>query len=109
MSKNIQKSLVTLASAIAFVAFTTSAHATEGDAEAGKIKFKSTCVTCHGSKAEGNVGPKLAGQPAADIILKLTEFRAGKQRGPMTFMMAPMAQGLTEEEVKNVAAYVSGL
>ncbi|MCF6298657.1 MAG: c-type cytochrome [Thiomicrorhabdus sp.] len=81
----------------------------EGDPIAGKDKFKSTCVTCHGSNAEGNVGPKLAGQPAADIIRKLTEYRAGKQRGPMTFMMAPMAQGLTEAEVQNVAAYVSGL
>lgn len=80
-----------------------------GDPIAGKYKFKSTCVTCHGSNAEGNVGPKLAGQPAADIIRKLTEYRAGKQRGPMTFMMAPMAQGLTETEVQNVAAYVSGL
>ena len=109
MPNNIQKTLITLTSIIGFVALTTAAQAAGGDAAAGKIKFKSTCVTCHGSNAEGNVGPKLAGQPEADIIRKLTEFRAGKQRGPMTFMMAPMAQGLTEEEVKNVAAYVSSL
>lgn len=81
----------------------------EGDPIAGKDKFKSTCVTCHGSNAEGMVGPKLAGQPAEDIVRKLTEYRAGKERGPMTFMMAPMAQGLTETEVHNVAAYVSSL
>jgi len=103
----MQKPLIALFSTILITMATTSMA--EGDPIAGKDKFKSTCVTCHGSNAEGNVGPKLAGQPAADIIRKLTEYRAGKQRGPMTFMMAPMAQGLTETEVQNVAAYVSGL
>lgn len=103
----MQKPLIALLSTILITMATTSMA--EGDPIAGKDKFKSTCVTCHGSNAEGNVGPKLAGQPAADIIRKLTEYRAGKQRGPMTFMMAPMAQGLTETEVQNVAAYVSGL
>ncbi len=103
----MQKTLITLFS-IGLMTMASTSMA-EGDPIAGKDKFKSTCVTCHGSNAEGNVGPKLAGQPAADIIRKLTEYRAGKQRGPMTFMMAPMAQGLTETEVQNVAAYVSGL
>ncbi|VAW48901.1 hypothetical protein MNBD_GAMMA04-192, partial [hydrothermal vent metagenome] len=68
--------LITLAS-VSFIAFSTSV--TAGDAEAGKTKFKSTCVPCHGTNAEGVVGPKLAGQPAEEIIRKLTEYRAGKQ------------------------------
>ncbi len=80
-----------------------------GDPTAGKNKFKTTCVGCHGSNAEGMVGPKLAGQPANEIIRKLNEYRAGKQRGPMTSMMAPMARGLTETEIQNIAAYLSSL
>ncbi|VAW47049.1 hypothetical protein MNBD_GAMMA03-1218 [hydrothermal vent metagenome] len=102
----MKKILIALTS-ISFIAF--SASVTAGDAKAGETKFKSTCVPCHGSNAEGLVGPKLAGQSAEDIVRKLTEFRAGKQRGPMTYMMAPMAQGLTETEVHNVAAYLSNL
>ncbi len=102
----MKQTLTTLMS-IAFLTLSTSVAA--GDATAGQTKFKSTCVPCHGSNAEGMVGPRLAGQPASDIIFKLNEYRAGKQRGPMTYMMAPMAQGLTETEIEDVAAYVSEL
>ncbi|GKT11728.1 MAG: cytochrome c [Thiomicrorhabdus sp.] len=84
------------------------ATATAGNAEAGKSVF-ATCVGCHGSAAEGGVGPKLAGQAAADIVSKLNDYKAGKQRGPMTSMMAPMASGLSDTDVANIAAYVSTL
>ncbi len=103
----MKKNLIALLS-ISLIAMATTTMAA-GDPIAGKYKFKVTCVGCHGSNAEGMVGPKLAGQPAKEIVRKLTEYRAGKQRGPMTSMMAPMAQGLTETEVHNLAAYVSGL
>ncbi|MCF6298660.1 MAG: c-type cytochrome [Thiomicrorhabdus sp.] len=79
-----------------------------GDAAAGKAAF-ATCVGCHGASAEGGVGPKLAGQPAADIVQKLGEYKAGKQRGPMTSMMAPMAAGLSDSDMANIAAYTSSL
>ncbi len=103
----MQKTLIALFSAGLMTMATTTLAA--GDPIAGKYKFKATCVGCHGSNAEGMVGPKLAGQSAEEIVRKLTEYRAGKKRGPMTSMMAPMAQGLTETEVHNLAAYVSGL
>lgn len=89
-----------------FVTFGTAAHA--GDATAGKASF-ATCVGCHGSSAEGGVGPKLAGQPAADIVKKLGDYKAGKQMGPMTSMMAPMAAGLSDSDMANIAAYTSSL
>ncbi|GKT11339.1 MAG: cytochrome c [Thiomicrorhabdus sp.] len=92
---------------LATAALSTQAFAA-GDAAAGKAKF-GMCVTCHGAAGEGGVGPKLAGQAASDIVSKLTDYKAGKQRGPMTSMMAPMAAGLTDADVQNVAAYVSSL
>lgn len=79
-----------------------------GDAGAGKAKF-GMCVTCHGAAGEGGVGPKLAGQATGDIVSKLNDYKAGKQRGPMTSMMAPMAAGLSDADVQNVAAYVATL
>jgi len=102
----MKKTLIALAST-GLISFNGIALA--GDAAAGKATFSTTCVGCHGAKAEGMVGPKLAGQAASDIISKLTDYKAGKQRGPMTSMMAPMAAGLSDADVANVAAYVSSL
>jgi len=72
-------------------------------------KVYATCVGCHGSKAEGGVGPRLNNQKPEDIVAKLKEYKSGKQRGPMTAMMAPMAAGLSEADMKAVADYVTKL
>jgi len=101
------KKLLVAATTAGLLTFGVAAQAA-GDAAAGKATFQ-TCVGCHGASAEGGVGPKLAGQKAADIIAKLHEYKAGKQRGPMTSMMAPMAAGLSDADIENVAAYVSKL
>jgi len=34
-----------------------------GDAYRGQTVFSTTCAVCHGSNAQGGVGPKLAGAP----------------------------------------------
>ncbi len=39
----------------------------------------------------------------------LKKYKAGEQVGPMTSMMAPMAAGLSDADIENIAAYVSGL
>ncbi|GKT11338.1 MAG: hypothetical protein ISEC1_P0302 [Thiomicrorhabdus sp.] len=79
-----------------------------GDAAAGKARF-GQCATCHGAAGEGSIGPKLAGQSAADIIAKITAYKAGETRGPMTSMMAPMAAGITDSDLKNLVAYITTL
>lgn len=68
-----------------------------------------TCIGCHGAAGEGGVGPKLSGQAQSDIAAKLVKYKAGEQVGPMTAMMAPMAQGLDDEEIKVVSEYIAGL
>jgi len=79
-----------------------------GDADAGAAAYGS-CIGCHGAAAEGGVGPKLAGADPASTVDKLKKYKAGEQVGPMTGMMAPMAAGLTEADMENIAAYVAGL
>ncbi|MDG6772817.1 c-type cytochrome [Thiomicrorhabdus sp. ZW0627] len=68
-----------------------------------------TCVGCHGPNGEGGVGPKLAGQSKADIASKLAKYKAGEQMGAMTAMMAPMASGLSDDDIQAVADYISTL
>jgi len=67
-----------------------------------------SCVGCHGASGEGGVGPKLAGQTSAEIADKLNKYKAGEQVGPMTAMMAPMAQGLSADDVTAVSEYIAG-
>ncbi|MDG6774086.1 c-type cytochrome [Thiomicrorhabdus sp. ZW0627] len=101
----MKKLTIALATA-GLISFGAAAQA--GDAAAGQGAF-ATCVGCHGAAGEGGVGPKLAGQPAADIAAKLHKYKAGEQIGPMTSMMAPMAAGLSDADIENIAAYVATL
>ncbi|GAB6070074.1 hypothetical protein JCM30760_11710 [Thiomicrorhabdus hydrogeniphila] len=72
-------------------------------------KAYATCVGCHGAKAEGGVGPRLNNQKPEDIVAKLEKYKSGEQMGPMTAMMAPMASGLSEADMKAIADYVTTL
>jgi cytochrome c553 len=79
-----------------------------GDAAKGKEKA-AVCGTCHG--ADGNSPimpdyPKLAGQPHDYLEKALRDYKAGKRKNPL---MAPMAQNLSKEDIKDLAAYFSSL
>jgi len=67
------------------------------------------CASCHGKDAKGTGQfPRLAGQLYAYVSLQLTNW--SKERGEGTSdIMAPIARGLTEPQIKAVAAYVSYL
>jgi cytochrome c553 len=67
------------------------------------------CATCHGKDAKGDGQfPRLAGQLYAYVTLQLTNW--SKERGETTSdIMAPIARGLSESQIKAVAAYVSNL
>jgi len=72
-------------------------------------KAYATCVGCHGAQGEGGVGPRLNNQKPEDIVAKLEKYKSGEQMGPMTAMMAPMASGLSEDDMKAIADYVTTL
>lgn len=72
------------------------------------------CASCHGDVAKGNGEiPRLAGQLNDYIVAKLTNW--SKERGQIasepdtSAIMEPIAHGLTQPQIKAVAAYVSNL
>jgi cytochrome c553 len=67
------------------------------------------CGSCHGADAKGaGQFPRLAGQLYAYVSLQLTNW--SKERGESTSdIMTPIARGMTEQQIKAVAAYVSHL
>ena len=67
------------------------------------------CIACHGGGGEGGIGPQLAGQANEDIVSKLTAYRAGEQRGGQSSMMWPVAKPMTDDDINNLAAYVTSL
>lgn len=82
---------------------TVPAMALEGDADAGKNKA-AVCGACHG--ADGNSGaaanPKLAGQGEAYLVKQLMNFKSGERENAI---MAGQAQGLSEQDMADLAAY----
>ena len=80
-----------------------SAPVMAGDAAAGKAK-SAMCASCHGADGIGltPLYPNLAGQKEAYLVKQMTAFRDGTRKDPL---MAPMAMGLTDEDIANLAAY----
>jgi len=63
-----------------------------------------TCVGCHGADGNSMVPnfPKIAGQHAAYLEKQLKDFRDGFRKDAT---MVPFAKGLTDEEIKELAAF----
>jgi cytochrome c553 len=82
-----------------------AAPAGAADAAAGKAKA-AACASCHG--ADGNSAnpewPSLAGQHDKYLIKQLAEFKSGARSNPL---MSPMAAGLSEQDMADLAAYYS--
>jgi cytochrome c553 len=82
-----------------------AAAVAKADAAAGEAKFGAVCVACHG--AGGNSGtpanPRLSQQHDAYIVKQLQEFKAGKRASPI---MQGFASQLSDQDMKNVAAYL---
>jgi len=93
---------------IAGAGFATAGGAIAADVAAGKEKSQ-TCAACHGP--DGNTPmmpefPKLAGQPADYLEKALRDYKKGVRKNPM---MMPMAQGLSKQDMKDLAAYYASL
>ncbi|MFN3593128.1 MAG: c-type cytochrome [Thiobacillaceae bacterium] len=76
----------------------------------GEAKYRTVCAVCHGQRAEGMGNyPRLAGQGSDEIRSKLLDYRAGKQMGPLTAIMAATAKGLSDEDIEALSAYIASL
>ena len=70
------------------------------------------CVTCHGpgSHRRNPVYPALAGQYADYIRLQLSLFKVGHRGGtPFVNIMHRVASQLTEEQMRDAAAYYASI
>ena len=78
-----------------------------GNAEAGKSK-SSTCVACHGANGISLIPmyPNLAGQKEQYLVLQMKAFRDGTRKN---MVMAPMAAGLSDQDIADLAAFYAGL
>jgi cytochrome c553 len=68
-----------------------------------------TCIQCHGEKGQGLVeqeAPRIAGQHDWYIYTQLVNFKAKKR---INLKMYPYIQKLSEQDYKDLAAFVSQL
>jgi cytochrome c553 len=81
-----------------------AAAATKPDLAKGGAISAQVCAACH--TADGSRGspanPILQGQHADYLVKQLTEFKAGKRKNAI---MSGMAAALSEEDMRNVAAF----
>ena len=82
-----------------------SAQAT--DIAAGKAKA-AVCAACHGANGISIIPdyPNLAGQKAKYLEISIKAYRDGARKNPI---MSPMASGLSDADVTNIAAYFASL
>lgn len=87
-----------------------AADASKGDPKAGKALVY-TCGGCHGVAGYKNAYPnyhvpRIAGQNFDYLVAALTEYKKGERSHPT---MRAQGQSLSDEDIRNVAAYLSSL
>jgi cytochrome c553 len=80
--------------------------AAKADVAKGQASYATICAACHGP--DGNsvitVNPKLAQQHPEYLVKQLTEFKSGKRANGV---MMGMASTLSDDDMKNVAAWLN--
>jgi cytochrome c553 len=82
-------------------------QAVAADIAAGKVKA-AVCAACHGANGISIIPdyPNLAGQKVKYLESSIKAYRDGERKNPI---MSPMAAGLTDADVANIAAYFASL
>ncbi|MBN1379213.1 MAG: cytochrome c [Gammaproteobacteria bacterium] len=79
-----------------------------GDSATGERAYLAkACIGCHGpagKSANPDIYPNIAGKEAAYLVEQMKAFRAGTRANPL---MTPMAAGLTDDDIANLAVYLS--
>lgn len=87
------------------------------DAEAGQAVAVGTfnaapggaCFQCHGQRGEGDAAaafPRLTGQSYFYLVKSLEDYASGERQNEI---MSPIAEALTEKQMRDVAAYYASL
>jgi len=80
----------------------------EGDVAAGRKLATADCASCHGAKgiSPNDTWPNLAGQNAAYLVRITSAYKSGDQQD---VMMTPLAKALSDQDIRNLAAYYAEL
>jgi cytochrome c553 len=94
------------ATALSLLFFAGPGHAA-GDPAAGKEKAE-VCAACHGDQGVPEMPsvPALAGQTDNYLQWQLVYFREGRRKSEL---MSPIAQDLTDKDIRNLGAYFASL
>jgi cytochrome c553 len=108
MKKTFALAVVALS---AFVSFNASA---ESQIDAGKAAVaKFNCASCHGADFNTPIDPaypKLAGQHKDYLAHALVAYRRGTgSNSRANPIMGPLAKQLSDQDIKNIAAYLHSL
>jgi cytochrome c553 len=98
----MKKKLLALSISLASALTPNVLHA-EANSNAGKEKA-AACAGCHGEDGNSMVStfPKLAQQHSSYLIKELKAFKAGTR---VNAMMNPLAMGLSDEDIEDIAAF----
>lgn len=85
----------------------TVAAAPAPDLVKGKKIVDQICAACHATDGNSAIPtyPKIAGQHLEFIIKQTHDIKDGKRTTGSAAAMMPMVQGLSDEDIRNVAAY----
>lgn len=109
MKKIIALAVVSLSAVVSFNA------SAESQIEAGKAAVaKFNCASCHGADFHSPIDPaypKLAGQHKDYLEHALVAYRrgAGAANSRSNPIMGPLAKQLSDQDIKNIAAYLHSL
>lgn len=70
------------------------------------------CAACHGPRGFGNAEagfPALGGLQADYVVAQLTAYKKGERHNDINSIMQNVAAKLSDDEMKAVASYISGL
>lgn len=92
---------------IAVVALLPLSVAQSADIDAGKAKA-AVCAACHGANGISVIPdyPNLAGQKQKYLKIAIKAYRDGERKNGI---MSPMASGLSDTDIDNLAAYFASL
>ncbi|WP_089719754.1 c-type cytochrome [Candidatus Entotheonella palauensis] len=84
------------------------AQAQDTDTGTAEKIYSSVCRNCHGPTGLGMASfPSLSGKDADYIASRLKQYRAGEKIGPNSPLMIPHATKLSDDEIANLASYIS--
>ena len=75
-----------------------------GDSKRGEELYNASCVVCHGSRAEGGIGPKLAGNP---VLSNDRDFWKIVHEG--RHVMPPLKGTVSDQQLTHIRAWLRTL